>query len=148
MIEKMIQTFTGDIKVEFSTIMVAEVGNLRFEMDERFPWINVFINDNSDLGYSKIDELEEIKPIITHDDLVVVAMNYYFEKVHMVTEKEMQDTIKNNLEQSVYGYEKISIKPNEKTAQEERVQEQLINIKLDEKLISNHLSSCDKALRV
>ena len=100
MINKIDQVFTGDIKVELSTIMVVEVGDLRFEMDERFPWINVFINDNSDLGYSKIDELEEIKPIITHDDLVVVAMNYYFEKVRMVTEKEMQDTIKNNLEQT------------------------------------------------
>lgn len=100
MIEKIDQVFTGDIKVELSTIMVVEVGDLRFEMDERFPWINVFINDNSDLGYSKIDELEEIKPIINHDDLVVVAMNYYFEKVRMVTEKEMQDNIKNNLEQT------------------------------------------------
>lgn len=83
--------YNGDVRVKTSTIMVVEVGDLRFEMDERFPWINVFITDNTDLGYSLIDEIEEIEPIINHEDLAVVAMNYYFKNVSIVTEKQMKE---------------------------------------------------------
>ena len=83
--------YNGDVKVNTSTIMVVEVGDLRFEMDERFPWINVFITDNTDLGYSLIDEIEEIEPIINHEDLAALAMNYYFKNVKIVTEKQMKE---------------------------------------------------------
>lgn len=81
-----------DIEVSTSTVMVVEVGDLRFEMDERFPWINVFIRDNSDLGYSYFDEIEE-DTIVTHEDLGVVAMNYYFKNVNVITEKEMKKNV-------------------------------------------------------
>lgn len=102
--------YNGDVKVNTSTIMVVEVGDLRFEMDERFPWINVFITDNTDLGYSLIDEIEEIEPIMNHEDLAVIAMNYYFENVNIATEKQMKEL--------------ISKEKEIKTAQEGQVQEQ------------------------
>ncbi|MCC3668070.1 hypothetical protein [Terrisporobacter mayombei] len=102
--------YNGDVKVNTSTIMVVEVGDLRFEMDERFPWINVFITDNTDLGYSLIDEIEEIEPIMNHEDLAVIAMNYYFKNVNIATEKQMKEL--------------ISKEKEIKTAQEGQVQEQ------------------------
>ena len=104
--------YNGDIKVDISTVMVVEVGDLRFEMDERFPWINVFITDKTELGYSLIDEIEEIEPIIDHEDLAAVAMNYYFKNVNIVTERQMKELV--SKEQEI------------KTAQEEQVQEQCI----------------------
>lgn len=85
--------YSGDVKVDTSTVMVAEVGDLRFEMDERFPWINVFIYDNTDLGYSLIDEIEEIESIMNHEDLAAVAMNYYFKNVKIVTQKQMKELV-------------------------------------------------------
>ncbi len=39
---KMIKTTDADIKVETTTTLVVEIGELCFEVDERFPWINVY----------------------------------------------------------------------------------------------------------
>lgn len=97
--------YNGDIAVNTSTVMVVEVGELRFEMDERFPWINVFINDDSEVGYSLIDELEEIDPIITNEDLAVVAMNYYFKNVKVVTKRQLEEW--NQMDTELTGVDNI-----------------------------------------
>ena len=47
-------TYCGDIKIEFANVRVIEIGagSLKFKLDERFPWITVYIGDNSDEGFT------------------------------------------------------------------------------------------------
>lgn len=55
----------------------------------------MFIRDDSDLGYSYIDEIddERTSKLVTHDDLIAIAMNYYFEHINILTEEEMKQII-------------------------------------------------------
>ena len=40
---KMIKTTDTDIKIEESIILVVEIVTLSFEIDERYPWIDVYL---------------------------------------------------------------------------------------------------------
>ena len=90
-----INTLIGDIKIEKTSSLIATVGDIRAEKEADAHWVNIFINDNSDIGYSFIDQIElsEKDDIETKEELVVFIMNWYFKNVQVVTEKQNEINI-------------------------------------------------------
>ena len=82
---KMIKTTDADIKVETTTTLVVEIGELCFEVDERFPWINVYrIVDFTKREYvTEIDE-DDMPIFVEHDELKRFCLNWYFNNVEIV----------------------------------------------------------------
>lgn len=111
---KMIKTTNTDIAVETSTTLVVEIGEFCFEVDERFPWINVYRT----VDFTKREYVTEINeddmPIfVEHEELKRYCLNWYFNNVEVVTNEEL-----------------------ERTAQEVPVQEQYVTLKIDSKEIA------------
>jgi hypothetical protein len=95
-----INTLIGDIKIEKTSSLIATVGDIRAEKEADAHWVNIFINDNSDIGYSFIDQIElsEKDDIETKEELLVFTMNWYFENVQVVTEKQNKINIQKAIE--------------------------------------------------
>lgn len=87
---KKIKTTDTDITVNTSTALIVEIGSLSFEVDERFPWVSVYLN--SDKRKELIDEIDEddTPTIVEHQELKRVALNWYFSNVEIVSEEEME----------------------------------------------------------
>lgn len=86
---KMIKTTDADIKVETTTTLVVEIGELCFEVDERFPWINVYrIVDFTKREYvTEIDE-DDMPIFVEHEELKRYCMNWYFNNVEIIEKVE------------------------------------------------------------
>lgn len=102
---KMIKTADTNIEVDTATISVVQIGTLSFEVDERYPWIDVYnIGGENKEFITQIDE-EDMPVFVEHEELKTYCLNWYFDNVEIVTEEEL-----------------------ERTAQEVPVQEQLCEI--------------------
>lgn len=116
-------TYCGDIKIEFANIRVIEIGNgnLKFELDERFPWINVYLADDSDGGFAYFDEIDIESSLINADEFVTIALNYCMEHIRFITDKKMKE--------KVQKYFKRQEKENQKVTQilSQYTDEQLLN---------------------
>lgn len=116
-------TYCGDIKIEFANIRVIEIGNgnLKFELDERFPWINVYLADDSDGGFAYFDEIDIESSLINADEFVTIALNYCMEHIKFITDKKMKEKVQN--------YYKRQEKENQKVTQilSQYTDEQLLN---------------------
>ncbi len=95
-----IYTLAEDIKIEKTSSLIATVGDIRAEKEADTHWVNIFINDNSDIGYSFIDQVELFAKddIKTQEELLVFTMNWYFENVQVVTEKQNKINIQKAIE--------------------------------------------------
>ena len=84
--KKMKSTDT-DLMIYSSTVMVVEISQLRFEKDERYPWLEIYVtgDDRKEL-IEEIDPMntEEISIIVTLEDLKIFALNWYFNNVEIV----------------------------------------------------------------
>lgn len=111
---KMIKITDTDIKIEESTILVVEIGTLSFEIDERYPWIDVYLTGGESKEFvTQIDE-ENMPVFVEHEELKRYCLNWYFNNVEIV-------------------------KNLERTASEVPVQEQLLEIKIDGKTIASSI---------
>ena len=91
---KLIKTTVSDITVNTSTTMVVEIGELTFEVDERFPWIKVFKRtDDSWENRKYITEIDEDDmPIFvsseeSFNELKRYCLNWYFNNVEIVSDE-------------------------------------------------------------
>lgn len=83
--------FDGDIKIDTSNIMVIDVAELRFQLDERFPWIDVLIMDDTDTGYSFVEQIElEEKISMTEEEFRVFSINWYLKHTEFLTVVELE----------------------------------------------------------
>lgn len=116
-------TYCGDIKIEFANVRVIEIGagSLKFKLDERFPWITVYIGDNSDEGFTYFDEISLNSSNIDADEFVTIALNYCVEHIKFITDKKMKE--------KVQKYFKRQEKENQKVKQilSQYTDEQLLN---------------------
>lgn len=111
---KMIKTTDTDIKIEESTILVVEIGTLSFEIDERYPWIDVYLTGGESKEFvTQIDE-ENMPVFVEHEELKRYCLNWYFNNVEIV-------------------------KNLERTAQEVPVQEQYV-ININSSSVSNEIN--------
>ncbi|NRY58847.1 ubiquitin [Clostridium acetobutylicum] len=80
---KKIKTTDTNINIDESTILVVEIGVLSFEVDERYPWIDVyFIGNESKEFITQIDE-EKMPIFVKHEELKRFALNWYFNNVEL-----------------------------------------------------------------
>lgn len=85
---KMIKTTNTDIRIDTSSIMVIEIGDFSFEVDERFPWIDVYLTGGEHKEFiAEIDE--EDMPIFIdseegYKDLKRYCLNWFFNNVEVV----------------------------------------------------------------
>lgn len=84
--DKIIKTTDTNIKIDTSTILVVEIGTFSFEVDERYPLIDVYITGNESKKFvTQIDE-ENIPVFVEHEELKRFALNWYFNNVEIVKE--------------------------------------------------------------
>lgn len=113
---KMIKTTDTDIKIEESIILVVEIGTLSFEIDERYPWIDVYLTGGESKEFvTQIDE-ENMPVFVEHEELKIYCLNWYFNNVEIIASEDI-----------------------ERTAPELPVQEQLLEIKIDGKTIASSI---------
>lgn len=83
---KMIKTTDTEVKVDESRILVIEIGTLSFEVDERFPWISVYLTGEESKEFiTEIDE-EDMPVFTNHEELKRFCLNWYFNNVEIVNE--------------------------------------------------------------
>lgn len=86
---KKIKTTNTDISVETSTTLVVEIGEFCFEVDERFPWINVYRTvDFTKREYvTEIDE-EDMPIFVEHGELERYCLKWYFNNVEIIADNQ------------------------------------------------------------
>ncbi len=81
---KMIKTTDTEVKVDTSTILVVEIGTLRFEVDERYPVIDVYlIGGESKEFVTQIDE-ENMPIFVEFETLKRYCLNWYFDNIEII----------------------------------------------------------------
>lgn len=77
------RTTNADLEVKTSNIQVVEIGDLSFEMDERFPWIYVYVLEDGEKT-EILEIIDEIEMPTGLEELKVFALNWYFKNVEIV----------------------------------------------------------------
>lgn len=76
-------TTNTDLEVRTTNIQVVEIGDLSFEQDERYPWVDVYLIGNE--GRSEfLEQIDEKKMPVGLEELRVFALNWYFKNVEIV----------------------------------------------------------------
>ena len=89
---KMIKTTDTEVKVDESTILVVEIGTLSFEVDERFPWISVYVTGGESKEFvTEIDE-DDMPVFVEHEELKRYCLNWYFNNVEIIASGDIERT--------------------------------------------------------
>ena len=81
---KMIKRTDTNIEVDTATILVVQIGTLSFEVDERYPWIDVYsIGGENKEFIVQIDE-EDMPVFVEHKELKRYCLNWYFNNVEII----------------------------------------------------------------
>lgn len=81
---KIFKTTDTGIHVDVSTILVIEIGQLSFELDERFHWIDVYkIGGENKEFITQIDD-DDMPIFVEHDELKRFCLNWYFNNVEII----------------------------------------------------------------
>lgn len=93
---KMIKTSNTDIKIELSTINIVKIGDFQFEIEEGYPWIEVYLTGGEYKDFvTQIDEADG-KPIPTgneDEEFKIFCLNWYFNNVEVVSELDITKQI-------------------------------------------------------
>ena len=90
---KKIQTTNTNINVDLSTIMVVQIGDFSFEVDERFPWIEVYLTGGEHKKFvTEIDE-EDMPTFVDYEKFKVYCLNWFFNNVEIVEEVTNEEEI-------------------------------------------------------
>ncbi|WP_300259392.1 hypothetical protein [Clostridium sp.] len=82
MVGKFVTTKT-DLEVRTTNIQVVEIGDLAFEKDERYPWVDVYlIGDEGRVEF--LEQIDEEEMPTGLEELRVFALNWYFKNVEVV----------------------------------------------------------------
>lgn len=81
---KMIKTTDIKVNIDTSSILVVEIGDLSFEKDERYFWIDVYSGSGEEKKFiTQIDE-DDMPILIEHEELKIYCLNWYFNNVEIV----------------------------------------------------------------
>ena len=112
---KMIKTTDTDIKIEESTILVVEIGTLSFEIDERYPWIDVYLTGGESKEFvTQIDE-ENMPVFVEHEELKRYCLNWYFNNVEIIASEDIERTAQEvPVQEQLFSYDGLPIIKSEK----------------------------------
>ena len=76
-------TTNTNLEVRTTNIQVVEIGDLSFEMDERFPWVDIYlIGDEGRAEF--LERIDEEEVLVGLEELRVFSLNWYFKNVEIV----------------------------------------------------------------
>ncbi|MDZ4992922.1 ubiquitin [Clostridium perfringens] len=76
-------TTNTNLEVRTTNIQVVEIGDLSFEMDERFPWVDIYlIGDEGRAEF--LERIDEEEVLVGLEELRIFALNWYFKNVEVV----------------------------------------------------------------
>lgn len=76
-------TTNTDLEVRTTNIQVVEIGDLAFEQDERYPWVDVYLIGNE--GRAEfLEQIDEKEMPVGLEALRVFALNWYFKNVEVI----------------------------------------------------------------
>ncbi|HBC2028636.1 TPA: hypothetical protein I9Z65_000141 [Clostridium perfringens] len=79
-------TTNTDLEIRTTNIQVVEIGDLAFEQDERYPWVDVYLIGNE--GRAEfLEQIDEKEMPVGLEELRVFALNWYFKNVEVVSKK-------------------------------------------------------------
>lgn len=79
-------TTNTDLEVRTTNIQVVEIGDLAFEQDERYPWVDIYLIGNE--GRAEfLEQIDEEEMPVGLEELRVFALNWYFKNVEVVSKK-------------------------------------------------------------
>ena len=84
---KMIKTSNTDINIELSTINVVKIGDFQFEIEEGYPWVDVYLTGGECKEFiTQIDDLDgtPIPTGIDDEEFKAFCLNWYFNNVEIV----------------------------------------------------------------
>ena len=82
---KLLKISNTDLTIETSSIMVVQIGNYYFEIDERFSWIEVYLNGKEHKKFvAEIDE--DDMPLADPDEFKMYCLKWFFNNVEIVKE--------------------------------------------------------------
>lgn len=85
---KKIKTTDINVKVDTSTILLVEIGTLSFEVDERYPWINVYLIGGENKEFiTEIDD-KDMPVFVEHEELQRYCFLNYFNNVEIIKKAE------------------------------------------------------------
>ncbi|EHK2400444.1 hypothetical protein QTH81_10460 [Clostridium perfringens] len=80
---KLITTNNTDLEVKTTNIQVVEIGDLAFEQDERYPWIDIYLIGN-ECGKEFLEQIDKEEMPTGLEELRTFALNWYFKNVEVV----------------------------------------------------------------
>lgn len=80
---KLITTNNTDLEVKTTNIQVVEIGDLAFEQDERYPWIDIYLIGN-ECGKEFLEQIDKEEMPTRLEELRTFALNWYFKNVEVV----------------------------------------------------------------
>lgn len=83
---KKIQTTNTNINVDLSTIMVVQIGDFSFEVDERFPWIEVYSLGGEHKKFVTEIYEEDMPTFLDYKKFEIYCINWFFNNVEIVEE--------------------------------------------------------------
>ena len=85
---KMIKTTDAEMRIDTSSILVVEIGDLSFEKDERYFWIDVYTGSGENKKFiTQIDE-DDTPILIEREELKRYCLNWYFNNVEIIEKVE------------------------------------------------------------
>lgn len=83
---KLVKVLSTEFNISTSTAMVIETAGLKFILDERFDWVDVYTlkDQTSDESLIKQVDLKEDEVITTFEEFKVFVLNWIFENVEVV----------------------------------------------------------------
>lgn len=87
---KKIRTTNTDLDIGTSKIDVVEIADFSFEKDDRYPWVDLYSISNKGKEFIEQIDDEITTDIISHEDLKVFALNWFFNNVEIIKNKNVQ----------------------------------------------------------
>lgn len=93
---KLIKTSSINSEINTSTAMIIETLGLKFVLDERFPWVDIYKHSYERKEEEYIISVDTDESIVEFDEFSAWVLNWIFENVEVVKKDDSQVTVTNS----------------------------------------------------
>lgn len=88
---KLIKTNDTNLSVELSQINVVKIGTLSFEIEDGYPWIDVYLLGGEHKEFlTEIDD-EDVPSGLIEEEFKAFCLNWYFNNVEVVSKTKSEE---------------------------------------------------------